>query len=150
MTWIWTIMMNKIYAKQNTNTRYVYEVWSPRPTSPLLTSRRYPLSQSGLEAGTSTHSVCKITENSHTTQTLCNHTLHTKCRNLPRVLLLKCSITTSPRFVNRRHSYWIRPRVSPHTSLGVQVYYKWFSQIKVKYNDLFSNNKWEHNEAHTH
>ena len=83
-------------ANAITNKRYVHEVRSPRPTSPLLTSRRYPLSQSGLEAGTSTHSVYKFTENSHTTQSLNNHTLHTKCRNLARVLLLKCSITTSP------------------------------------------------------
>ena len=56
-------------ANAITNKGYVYEVRSPRPTSPLLTSRRSPLSQPGF--------LRSPEQRLHLTiQALCNHTSH--------------------------------------------------------------------------
>ena len=89
--------MNKYKcAKPNSNKQHDHGVRTFHPTSPLPTPEEKSTitirfgSRNFYTLGLQVH------ENSHTTQSLNNHTLHTKCRNLARVLLLKCSITTSP------------------------------------------------------
>ena len=85
-----------------------------------------------------------------TQQTLCNHTLHTKCRNLARVLLLKCSDATSPQ-VRQPTPLLLdsTPSLASHFSRCTSVL-QVILTIKGKYSDLFSKNNENTNEAHTH
>ena len=127
-----------MYANQKkTNTRYVHEVRSPRPTSPLLTLRRSPLlhrvfyaypknvytSQYGFLAN---RKLCtlgyQVTDNSHKSSQSTYTSYILKCWS-SHIDSLKCS-ELSPLTRPLTSLLSVSTLSSPHTPLGVQVYYK--------------------------